>query len=146
MHCSVHSDCESLWQKCDHFEETRYFCHLFRKMRSYSAFLLLKHIPSTSFFFFFFTLITLFSSNATACCEERKKKERRKPGGPSSALVKADGPTPVCQANCLQYGPETQSTSILAQEKTSGSCFLQRRCRDAAASKKEQIIRWSQRQ
>lgn len=67
-------------------------------------------------FHMIFSLITLFSSNARKKERERdmreRKRERAKEQEASALFLSKMTDPPQCQANCLQYGPETQSTSI----------------------------------
>lgn len=62
LYYRVHKDCAIFWLEWCPFEETRYFCHLFRKNEKLFSFSLFE---AHSFHIHFFTYITLFKSNAT---------------------------------------------------------------------------------
>lgn len=95
-----------------------------------------------------FSLITLFSSNARKKERERDEREKERTGGFSSILVKDDRPTSECQANCLQYGPETQSTSIykwhLFPPEKVQRCSKQARANNQVVTETTETGSWAQ--
>lgn len=126
------------------FWRTKVFLPLIQE-RIYSALLLLKHTPSTWFFHSLLFLVAMLERKRE---RETRERKRERTGGFSSILVKDDRPTSECQANCLQYGPETQSTSIhkwqLFPPEKVQRCSKQARANNQVVTETTETGSWAQ--